>query len=50
MAGMAAILDASGNDALALAGLGADAGNLPCQHQAQAKVGELADKLAGSKT
>jgi tetratricopeptide (TPR) repeat protein len=50
MAGMAAILDASGNDALALRAWEQMLEIYPANHQAQAKVGELADKLAGSKT
>lgn len=50
MAGMAAILDASGNDALALRAWEQMLEVYPANHQAQTKVGELADKLAGSKT
>ncbi|WP_422371443.1 hypothetical protein [Hoeflea sp.] len=50
MAGMAAILDAAGNDALALRAWEQMLQVYPANHQAQEKVGELADKLAGSKT
>lgn len=50
MAGMAAILDASGNDALALRAWEQMLKVYPANRQAQTKVGELADKLAGSKT
>jgi tetratricopeptide (TPR) repeat protein len=50
MAGMAAILDASGNDALALRAWEQMLEVYPANRQAQTKVGELADKLAGSKT
>lgn len=50
MAGMAAILDAAGNDALALRAWEQMLQVYPANHQAQDKVGELADKLAGSKT
>ncbi len=50
MAGMAAILDASGNDALALRAWEQMLEVYPANKQAQTKVGELADKLAGSKT
>ncbi|MEQ8482535.1 MAG: hypothetical protein RIC18_17935 [Hoeflea sp.] len=50
MAGMAAILDAAGNDALALRAWEQMLKVYPANHQAQEKVGELADKLAGSKT
>lgn len=50
MAGMAAILDAAGNDALALRAWEQMLRVYPANHQAQDKVGELADKLAGSKT
>jgi tetratricopeptide (TPR) repeat protein len=50
MAGMAAILGDSGNDALALRAWEQMLEVYPANHQAQKKVGELADKLAGSKT
>ncbi|WP_421779024.1 hypothetical protein [Hoeflea sp.] len=50
MAGMAAILDAAGNDALALRAWEQMLKVYPANHEAQDKVGELADKLAGSKT
>ncbi|OCW59352.1 hypothetical protein [Hoeflea olei] len=50
IAGMAAILSASGNDELELRAWEQVLEVYPSNRQAQAKVGELADKLAGSRT
>jgi hypothetical protein len=47
---MAAIMAAAGNDALALRAWEQMLEIYPANSQAQTKVGELADKLAGSKT
>lgn len=50
MAGMAAILDSSGNDELALKVWEQMLKVYPANRDAQKKVGEIADKLAGSRT
>lgn len=50
IAGMAAILSDSGNDQLELRAWEQMLEIYPANQQAQKKVGELADKLAGSKT
>lgn len=50
IAGMAAILSASGNDELELRAWEQMLEIYPANRQAQEKVGELADKLAGSRT
>ncbi|MDP3524636.1 MAG: hypothetical protein Q8S27_08660, partial [Hoeflea sp.] len=50
IAGMAAILSASGNDELELRAWEQMLEIYPASRQAQKKVGELADKLAGSRT
>lgn len=49
MAGMAAILTAAGNDQLALRAWEQMLDVYPANRQAQTALGELADKLAGSK-
>ncbi|MDP2733766.1 MAG: hypothetical protein Q8O63_11755 [Hoeflea sp.] len=50
IAGMAAILSDSGNDELELRAWEQMLEIYPANHEAQKKVGDLADKLAGSKT
>ncbi|MBU4528249.1 MAG: hypothetical protein KUA43_03890 [Hoeflea sp.] len=50
IAGMAAILSASGNDELELRAWEQMLEIYPANRQAQEKVGELADKLSGSRT
>lgn len=50
IAGMAAILSVSGNDALELRAWEQMLEIYPASRQAQQKVGELADKLEGSRT
>ncbi|WP_412049910.1 hypothetical protein ACK6D9_20575 [Hoeflea sp. Naph1] len=49
LAGMAAILEETGNDALALRAWEQLLAVYPANPQAQQKLGELADKLAGSR-
>nr|WP_170132336.1 hypothetical protein [Hoeflea marina] len=50
LAGMAAIFTANGNDELALRAWEQMLAIYPANREAQTKVGELADKLAGSRT